>query len=225
MSDESASASPGKSKKTWQSKAVGIGILVLIVGYVLFRPSLEKWLGVSLPSITNSNQQADNPNDNNSNTDPKPNDGQSGNSNSPNGSPNGGSSDGSEGPLLTKLQDGGAKLQSGLVFPGSRNGETRLEHVMRHDDDQPNRSGMHGVFDGDETDLLEVVDEAYEMILNKSPRVRAKKEGARTVYDVDMQRRIGFVGGRVGAERRHPAARKVRLVLEGNKVITAYPMK
>jgi hypothetical protein len=152
MSDESASASPGKSKKTWQSKAVGIGILVLIVGYVLFRPSLEKWLGVSLPSITNSNQQADNPNDNNSNTDPKPNDGQSGNSNSPNGSPNGGSpnggsSDGSEGPLLTKLQDGGAKLQSGLVFPGSRNGETRLEHVMRHDDDQPNRSGMHGVFD------------------------------------------------------------------------------
>jgi hypothetical protein len=40
-----------------------------------------------------------------------------------------------------------------------------------------------------------------------------------------MQRRIGFVGGRVGAERRHPAARKVRLVLEGNKVITAYPMK
>ncbi|MFT5524250.1 MAG: hypothetical protein ACI9G1_000591 [Pirellulaceae bacterium] len=227
MSDESSSGSSSKSKKSWQSKswqskswqskAIGIGILVLVVGYVLLRPSLEEWLGVPLPSLTESNEQVDP-----DNADPAP---RLSPTTEPRTQPQDSAGNREDEPLLRELKDGGAILASGLMFPGSRSGETRLEHVLRHDNDLPRRSGMHGVFDGDETDLLEVVNEAYELILSKSNKVTSKKEGERTVYDVDLQRRIGFVGGRVGAERSNPEARKIRLVLEGNRVITAFPIK
>jgi hypothetical protein len=46
----------------------------------------------------------------------------------------------------------------------------------------------------------------------------------RTIYTVDLGKRIGFIGGQDGGRRRNPMARRVRLVLEGKRVITAYPM-
>ena len=72
--------------------------------------------------------------------------------------------------------------------------------------------------------LLAVIDEAYLLALDGGPRVKLEREQRRTVYDVDMGRRIGYVGGREGKVRGHPAARGVRLVMEDDRLITAFPI-
>ena len=70
-----------------------------------------------------------------------------------------------------------------------------------------------------------VLDEAYTLIKAKSPQAKLREEGAQAVYEVDLGRRIGFVGGQSGERRNHPPARRVRMVIEdGNEVITAFPI-
>jgi hypothetical protein len=110
-----------------------------------------------------------------------------------------------------------------LYLPGSEQGH-RLKHVLRHARDDPNRPGQHGVFD--QTDLSSVValiDEAYQQAV-RGWRTQTKFDRRRTVHTVDLQRRIGFVGGQAGRQRGHPSARHLRLVLEEREVITAYPV-
>jgi hypothetical protein len=124
---------------------------------------------------------------------------------------------------LTDLPDGVKRSAAGLLYtPGSREGH-RLTHVLRHGDDQPLRPGLHGVFDGDDDDLLTVIDEAYLLVQAGSPQVQSRREGQRTVHEVDLRRRIGFVGGQEGRRRGNPPATHVRLVLEDDRVITAFP--
>lgn len=53
--------------------------------------------------------------------------------------------------------------------------------------------------------------------------VSSMKHG-RSIYAVDMGRRIGFVGGQAGAAAGNPTASHVQLVLQGNDVITAFPV-
>jgi hypothetical protein len=124
---------------------------------------------------------------------------------------------------LTDLGNGVQRSTAGLVYaPGSQEGH-RLKHVMRHDNDQPSRPGLHGVFDGDADDLLAVIDEAYLLVRAGSPQVQSRREGDRMVHEVDLQRRIGFVGGQQGRRLGNPPATQVRLVLENDRVITAFP--
>lgn len=112
---------------------------------------------------------------------------------------------------------------AGLEYgPGGAEGH-RLEHVRRHADDQPNRNGPHGVFDGGMRGALQTIDEAYRSA-KSDRRTAARSAAERTVYTINLGRRIGFVGGREGKRRRNPDARRVRLVLEGHRVITAYPL-
>lgn len=60
---------------------------------------------------------------------------------------------------------------------------------------------------------------------NRRPRKSTTKvDHERTIYQVDMGGRVGFVGGREGERKGNPIARRVLLVLEGNRVITAYPL-
>ena len=111
----------------------------------------------------------------------------------------------------------------GLLYtPGSAEGH-RLEHLRRHTKDQPSRPGSHGVFDGDMTGALKTVDRAY-LRAKKGQRTTKSVDDGRTIYTVDMGGRVGYVGGRDGNRRRKPMARRVRLVLEGTRVITAYPL-
>ncbi len=109
-----------------------------------------------------------------------------------------------------------------LYTPGSAEGH-RLEHLRRHTKDQPNRSGKHGVFDGDMEGALATIDKAYEKA-QANQRTTKEVDGKRTIYTVDMGKRVGFVGGRDGQRSRNPMARRVRLVLEGNRLITAFPL-
>ncbi len=111
---------------------------------------------------------------------------------------------------------------AGLIYgPGSREGH-RLEHLRRHTKDDPGRAGSHGVFDGGMEGMLKTVDRAYEYA-KKGQRTTTRQDKDRTIHTVDMGKRVGYVGGRDGGRRRKPMARRVTIVLEGKKVITAYP--
>ncbi len=113
---------------------------------------------------------------------------------------------------------------AGLRYgPGSREGH-RLKHVLRHTADQPSRPGSHGVFVGGRAGALATIDEAYLIALKRDSRVRVQSEGKRTVYTVDLGREIGYVGGQEGKRRSQPRVSHVRLVLEGEYVITAFPV-
>jgi len=112
---------------------------------------------------------------------------------------------------------------AGLIYgPGSAEGH-RLNHLRRHVTDQPTRPGKHGVFDGNMQGALQTIDDAYQRAM-KGQRTTKTTDHNRTIYTVDLGKRIGFVGGQDGSRRRNPMARRVRLVLEGKRVITAYPM-
>lgn len=111
----------------------------------------------------------------------------------------------------------------GLLYtPGSAEGH-RLEHLKRHTIDQPTRPGKHGVFDGGMEGALQSIERAYERA-KAGQRTSKQVDGNRTIYTVDMGKRVGFVGGREGNQKRKPLARRIRMVLEGNRVITAFPM-
>lgn len=111
----------------------------------------------------------------------------------------------------------------GLQYtPGSAEGH-RLEHLRRHTKDDPGRPGKHGVFDGEMEGALKTIDRAYQRA-KTGQRTTKKEDGNRTIYTVDMGGRVGFVGGRDGGRKRNPMARRVRIVLEGVRVITAYPL-
>lgn len=113
---------------------------------------------------------------------------------------------------------------AGLQYlPGSQEGH-RLEHIKRHTQDQPNRPGSHGVFDGDMAAVVRMLDEAYLKAKQDATGVTTEQDQGRTIYTINMGKRIGYVGGREGNRRRKPMARRLRLVLEGTRVITAYPL-
>jgi hypothetical protein len=113
---------------------------------------------------------------------------------------------------------------AGLVYgPGSAEGH-RLTHVGRHAADIPDRPGPHGVFDGGLLDALKIIDEAWNLAKQKK-QTTVQVDGQRTIYRVDLKRKIGFVGGSSGNSRGHPPTSGVQLVLEGNRVITAYPVE
>ena len=112
---------------------------------------------------------------------------------------------------------------AGLIYgPGSQEGH-RLKHVERHTIDDPGRPGSHGVFDGGMAGALATIDKAYRRAKTGSQTSKQEADG-RIIFTVDMGSRVGYVGGSDGRRRKNPLARRVRLVLERNRVITAYPM-
>jgi hypothetical protein len=125
--------------------------------------------------------------------------------------------------LLQEISKDHYLSPAGLIYgPGSAEGH-RLDHLGRHIKDQPNRPGKHGVFDGGMQGALKTIDDAFKRA-QKNQRTTKTIDRNRTIYTVDLGKRVGFVGGQDGRRRRNPMARRVRLVLEGKRVITAYPM-
>lgn len=116
------------------------------------------------------------------------------------------------------------RTEAGLVFGRGSVDRTRLAHLMTHAADEPNRPGQHGVFD--ETDparLVQLVDNAYRLALAGDYTTK-ETEDRRDVYTIDLGRRIGYIGGQSGRRRNHPPAHHLRLVVDGQHFITAYPV-
>ncbi len=112
---------------------------------------------------------------------------------------------------------------AGLMYlPGSEEGH-RIEHIRKHMADIPDRPGKHGVFEGDMKQVLTWIDDAYARGKRGAKGVRKTQEANRTVYEAPFNEPIGYIGGRDGARSGNPPAKRIRLVVEGDKVVTAFP--
>ena len=207
---------------TWR-KAICVGLVLLLAGYVYARPTLESWLGVELPAILESNPEGVEDSDTEGDAEDRV------ASERPSADGNRDADESVEsladGNAFSRTELSGGRFQTpaGLVYSPSR-----LEHVMRHARNDPQRDQRHGVFHADSEDaVLLVVDEVFRFATENpdSRRVDLENQGERRVFTVDLNREIGYVGGRVGDGNGNPPCRHVRLVLAGNVVITAYPLR
>lgn len=197
----------GKLKVRWI-----VALVVLVVSYFLLQPVLERSLGVDLSGLgdlaTNSSTEKSTTTTNTHL--PRP-------------------ADASASGEIEKNLHSGSRAPyvspAGLHYTrGSQQGH-RLKHLMVHAQDEPDRPGQHGVFDSDDpAEIVALVDEAY-LQAQTGRDTRTQREEERTVYDVNLRRRIGYIGGTSGNRKNHPAAKHLRLVLEGDRVITAFPVR
>lgn len=188
-----------------------IGLVIAAVLYVaVLQPFAEKKLGLSLPTI---GETASAPAERT----------RSGSKSSQ--STTQGVEPGELSDILTDVGRGVFESPAGLRYThGSQQGH-RLKHVMAHAEDDPNRVGQHGVFDSeDPREVVLLIDQAYTQALDGRD-TRTRREEGRVVYEVDLGRRIGYVGGQSGNRRGKPAADHLRLVVQENRLITAFPFK
>ncbi len=122
-----------------------------------------------------------------------------------------------EGAPLSSIGRGRWQTPSGLLL-----GRGALRAVLNHAADNPRANGTHGVFEGGRRGALSVVNEAWSRARQggEGVTVESGRNGSR-VITVEMGRRVGFVGG---AERSHPPASKVRLIVTRNELIAAHPV-
>ena len=191
-----------------------IAIAALAFGYEYSRPTLEGWFNVELPAINRRGR------------------GHHSDSNS-----NGGDQYEANLPSASIQLDGEYKLKevgrdryqtpAGLLYTMGPRGEHRIQHVMRHAQDQPKRRGSHGVFlgNGDQDAVLKIIDDAYELVKSKSPRAEYESSKGNDKWEVDMQRKVGFEGGQTGQKNNNRSLNSVRMILDGNRVITAFPVR
>lgn len=125
--------------------------------------------------------------------------------------------------LLKDLGDERYVSPAGLMFTRGGVEGHRLDHLERHTVDDPQRPGKHGVFDGGMEGALATIDRAYKRALTGAKTTKEVEEG-RTIYTVDMGSRVGYIGGRDGNRQNKPMARRVKMVLDKDRVITAYPL-
>ncbi len=127
--------------------------------------------------------------------------------------------------FLTEVDRNTFKSPAGLIYrSGSADGH-RIDHILQHAEDNPQKP-IHGVFNGNREEIFALIDEAWTMSQKRGPPdVQQKNERGRTVITVNMKKKIGYVGGESGKRKGHPACTKIRLVLEKDSVITAYPMQ
>ena len=203
-------------------KMVWLGLILLVVGYIYAQPQLEQWLGFKLPDLD------DNPAAIVESPDTTGSIGTSKQRPAPSGRSNPSISMPPSGFQLKPLGGNRFVSPAGLHYTMGPNREHRLEHIMRHSKDDLDRP-IHGVFVGDREQILTTLDEAFDLSQNPSHRVKAqpdKDEPARVAFTVDLQKKIGYEGGRIGKERGNPDLEKVKLVIENeNRVITAYPSR
>jgi len=131
-----------------------------------------------------------------------------------------------EGPTFGYLKSMGRdryESPEGLVYaPGSEEGH-RIKHVERHIKDIPSRPGSHGVFEGNMAQFLETIDRGYRMALSKAKGTKIRDEDGMTIMEITFDKKIGFVGGSDGRRKGTPSTNRLRIVLSGDRVITAFP--
>jgi len=202
-------------------------LVVLGVGYLFAAPVLNERMGWNLPVVAEQTDTAPTQSDR---TGPAPTKSSTSQRSTPRPSPANGAVDSAVDPaeldhILGSNSNRVYTSPAGIRYTrGSTHGH-RLKHLMAHATDQPNRQGSHGVFDANEpAEVVELIDEAYQQALS-GQSTKTTREDNGTKYEVNMGRRIGYVGGKSGARRRppNPAARRIRLIMDGDRFITAFP--
>lgn len=212
-------------------KFIWVGLILLVAGYTYGRPTLEKWTGMDLPSLTGDESQDASTNKNGDAGSPSDLDRSR---RVPADSPTVKAADSSSARISTpkvakfKLTEiGKNKFESpaGLVYTMGPRGEHRIDHVLRHGKDMPDRP-VHSVFSGDRDTILSVIDEGFRLVESQPQRVKSNREDNRTEYTIDMRKQIGFEGGRKGKRQGFPALKRLKLVLQNQtNVVTAYPCR
>jgi hypothetical protein len=112
---------------------------------------------------------------------------------------------------------------AGLIYkPGSEEGH-RLKHIERHLKDIPDRPGSHGVFDGSMVEFLMAIDDAVTRAKRKLKGTSMEEDDGAMVYEASFDKPIGFLGGETGKRKKNPKVKKMRVVIQDDAVITAFP--
>ena len=244
MSDLSDQQSDGDAEKNFsgantvarQRRYVRLAAIVVLVIVALLKPRVDEWLGDDEQPQGNETAVVENDSTNDTGSESveseldetAPADVQDdesvsdSTSESSSSDPESNSEDREPGEL-TEIRPRVFQSTAGLLYlPGSEEGH-RLQHVMEHAEDEPERP-IHGVFEGDQAAILRNIDIAYQRVLDKKSGVHAEESRDRIAYTIDLRNRIGYVGGQVGKRNDYPECRYLKLVLEdGNEVITAFP--
>ena len=217
-----------KGKNLDWKRIAGIAVVVLIFAYQYSQPTLERWFDRDLPSLTGEDDRGSNHHEHSaSNSSSKGDANQSRynaqlpGSKAKSSKQSGG---GQSGDFLREVGRDRLESPEGLLYTMGPRGEHRVDHVLRHGRDMPDRP-VHSVFDGDKNDILAVIDEAYALAKADSPRAKMSKSRGNEAYTINMQRQIGYEGGQKGKRKGHPALKSVKLILDGDRVITAYPVR
>lgn len=127
--------------------------------------------------------------------------------------------------LLRDLGNEVYESPAGLQYgPMSGPDKHRLTHVEKHLSDDPSRP-IHGVFDGDLPQVLRWIDDGYSRGVAGDKSARRYPEGNRIKFEIRFDKQIGYTGGKAGKRDRFPPARNLRLVVEGKRVVTAFPFE
>ena len=206
-------------------------ILGVVIAYVVLQPRLNQWFGWSLPSVARmvgdekpvtKTTPKKNGTSRSSTKDESPTKPVTKPARKPESNLEVDDSD----PLYGFLTEFGRNLYespAGLVYgPGSEQGH-RLKHIAKHLVDEPNRPGSHGVFRGSMKEFLNAIDNAYSRAKTGAKGTTKKEDDGSVVYEVTFEKPIGFIGGETGGRKKNPPAKRIRLVVRGNNVITAFP--
>jgi hypothetical protein len=203
--------------KLAQKKLGTAGLIGLVVAAVIYLVVIQPWVatrfGVTLPTLVDISEPPA--------SYPAPRTPPSAKTENPQRHADGGDlSD-----VLTETGRDTYRSAAGLRYTrGSQHG-TRLAHLMSHTRDESDRVGQHGVFDSDDpATVVRLVDEAYMKALAGEDS-KSDREGDQTDYMIDMKRRVGYVGGQSGNRRGKPPAHYIRLVVQGDRLITAFPVR
>ncbi|MCU0716374.1 MAG: hypothetical protein MUD03_09630 [Pirellula sp.] len=196
-----------------------IGLLLVIVLYAFAQPWLNKRLGWNLPAIPIADSSSS-PSSNSSPSQPpvdssldaKPSSADSSHADSATAES-----------FLQKVGDQTFRSPAGLVYKrGSAEGH-RLKHLERHLRDIPDRPGPHGVFNGTMDEFLRIIDAGYTRAKNKESGTSVKNDNGREEIDIRFPSEIGFLGGQEGKRKGNPPLKRLKIILDEDSVITAYP--
>ena len=71
--------------------------------------------------------------------------------------------------------------------------------------------------------FLTTIDEGYARAKKGAKGTTKKEDDGLVVYEITFEKAIGFIGGEAGGRKKNPATKKLRLVVRGSNVITAFP--
>lgn len=231
------------------NKIFAIVLFACMIGYVLARPTLERWWGVSLPSLTENLETTqtetsaadsaprDNPpievtsNSKSKRLEPQDSLKETAQPTSSNSTTK---SDPFSVPATNKPttapKTAASKFELKKLDKGRLETPAGLvyspgpqgEHRVEHvmrHAKDEPSRQQHGVFNGSRDEILKLIDEAFQMIKQNSRQVSKQSDGNRTEYTIRFDRAIGYEGGRSGMKNNFPKVNRLRLVLEDGKYV------